>query len=96
MTTWEVCPSGATAAECALREDWCDFKVEQGSSWFYLPVDHSTENSDYTEQIATYASVVIGGFDGVLYAYQEVLGFGLGMSVARSAQVSNGLSPPSP
>ena len=81
VTTWEVCPSGATAAECALREDWCDFKVEQGSSWFYLPVDHSTENSDYTEQIATYASVVIGGFDGVLYAYQQVLGFGLGMSV---------------
>ena len=38
-TTWEVCPSGASAADCALRAAACTYKVKQSTTTNYLPED---------------------------------------------------------
>ena len=77
--TWEICPDGVSQLACAWRRSACRYSVQEASAWWYLPQDQTSDNVEYTEEIASYARNVIGGFDGIIYASTEILCFGFGM-----------------
>ena len=80
-STWELCPAGAPAAACAARRAACAYAVTESSSWRYLPRGHTAEQTRYTDALAAYVRLVIGGFDGVIAAWVEVAVFGAAMPV---------------
>ena len=75
-TTWEVCPSGASAADCALRAAACTYKVKQSTTINYLPEDFKSGNSAATTQLAARVKMVVGAYDSVLHPVTSVIIFG--------------------
>lgn len=78
-TTWEICPEGISDIACVWRRGICRYSVQEASAWWYLPEAQTPNNVEYTEEIASYARNVIGGFDGLIFASTEILCFGFGM-----------------
>jgi hypothetical protein len=76
-TTWETCPDGASAADCALRAAACTYKVKQSSQINYLPEDFKSGNSAATTQLAAKVKMVIGAYDSVLQPVATVAVFGV-------------------
>lgn len=62
-TTWELCPAGSSAADCAARGAACSYAVTQSSSWSYLPEGHTLEETQLTDELAKYVRLVVGGCD---------------------------------
>ena len=76
VSTWELCPAGAPATDCAARRAACSYAVTQSSAWWYLPQGRTAEQTRYTEQLASYVRLVVGGFDGLIAAWVEIVVFG--------------------
>ena len=76
-TTWETCPDGASAEDCAKRVQACTYKVKQSSQVNYLPEDFKSGNSAATTQLAAKVKMVIGAYDSVLNPVAIVAVFGV-------------------
>lgn len=80
-TTWEICPSGTSAAACATRAAACSYHVTRTSSDTFLPEGEGDSSSTLTAQLATYVEAIVGAADAILTASGQVALFGIAASI---------------
>ena len=80
-TTWEICPSGTSAAACATRAAACSYHVTRTSSDTFLPEGEGDSSSTLTAQLATYVEAIVGAADAILTASGQVVLFGIAASI---------------
>lgn len=81
VTTWELCPEGASAAACEAQQDFCSYSVRVETSQTFRPSGGDDETDTMTRKLASYVALTLRIWDSVVASYGVIIVLGIAFPI---------------